>query len=115
MNGHGFLVYSKGAINFLVGTCSADYLQTNVFAGTQARTALQDSRIVTIPEMELGAGWQNCNGCFRITAGYYLAAWFNMLTTPEYLGTIRTPQNTFESQIKTLTLDGLTVRAELRY
>ncbi len=115
VNCHGFMVYSKANVNFLVGTCAADFTQTNVFAGTQAKTALQDSRIVTIPELELGGGWQNCSGRFRITAGYYIAAWFNMLTTPEYLGTIRTTQNTFESQIKTLTLDGLTVRAEARY
>ncbi|MDB5339518.1 MAG: hypothetical protein JWN70_5137 [Planctomycetaceae bacterium] len=115
VNNHGFMVYSKGAVNFLVGTCAADFTQTNVFAGTQAKTALQDSRILTIPELELGGGWQSCNGRFRLTAGYYLAAWFNMLTTPEYLGTIRTTQNTYESQIKTLTLDGLTVRAEARY
>lgn len=115
VNNHGFMVYSKGAVNFLVGSCSADYLQSNVFAGTLARTAMDDSRILTVPELELGGGWQNCTGTFRLTAGYYLAAWFNMLTTPEYLGTIRTAQNTFESQIKTLTLDGLTVRAEFRY
>lgn len=115
VGGHGCMVYSKGAVNFLVGSCSADFLQQNVFAGTQARTGLEDSRLLTVPELELGGGWQSCNGCFRITAGYYLAAWFNMLTTPEYLGTVRTTQNTFESQIKTLTLDGLTVRAEFRY
>ena len=112
---HGLLVYSKGAVNFLVGSSSADYRQTNIFTGIQAQTGLRETRIVTVPEFELGAGWQSCNGCFRITAGYYVAAWFNMMTTPEYLSTVRESPNSFERQIKTLTLDGLNVRAEWRF
>ncbi|MBC7822033.1 MAG: hypothetical protein IAG10_34540 [Planctomycetaceae bacterium] len=112
---YGLLVYSKGTVNFLVGSCSADYLQTNIFSGIQAQTGLQETRIVTVPEFELGGGWQSCNGRFRITAGYYLAAWFNMMTTPEYLSTVRDAPNSFERQVKTLTLDGLNVRAEWRF
>ena len=65
--------------------------------------------------MELGAGWQSCDGRFRITAGYYLAAWLNMMPTPEYLSTVRESPNSFERQTKTLTLDGLTLRAEWRF
>lgn len=112
---YGLLVYSKGAVNFLFGSNSADYLQTNIFTGIQAQTGLRETRVVTVPEFELGAGWQSCNGCFRITAGYYLAAWFNMMTTPEYLSTVRESPNSFERQIKTLTLDGMNVRAEWRF
>lgn len=111
----GFLFYTRGNVNFLVGNAIADYTQTNVFAGTQAVTGLTESRIVTVPELELGAGWQNCCGNFRITAGYYLSAWFNMMTMPEYLSVVRTTPNTFEPQQKTLTLDGLNVRAEYRF
>lgn len=111
----GFLVYSKGSVNFLFGSNSADYLQSNIFTGIQAQTGLRETRIVTVPEFELGAGWQSCDGCFRITAGYYLAAWFNMMTTPEYLSNVRESPNSFEQQVKTLTLDGLSLRAEWRF
>jgi hypothetical protein len=113
--GCGWMVYTKGAVNFLVGNVRADYLQQNDFTVVQARTGLRDSRIVTVPEFEIGAGWQSCNGCFRLTAGYYVAAWFNMMTTPEYLSIVRVTQNSFERQEETLTFDGLTVRAELRF
>jgi hypothetical protein len=113
--GGGLIVYSKGAVNFLVGNVRADYLQQNVFTGIQAQTGLRDSRIVTVPEFEIGAGWQSCNGCFRLTAGYYIAAWVNMMTTPEYLSIVRVTQNSFERQEETLTFDGLTVRAEVRF
>ena len=111
----GLLVYSKGFVNFLFGSSSANYLQTNIFSGVQSQTGLRETRVVTVPEFELGTGWQSCNGCFRITAGYYLAAWFNMMTTPEYLSTVRDSPNSFERQTKTLTLDGLNVRAEWRF
>ena len=111
----GLLLYSKANVNFLMGSSSANYLQTNIFTGIQAQTGLRETRIVTVPEFELGGGWQSCNGCFRLTAGYYVAAWFNMMTTPEYLSTVRESPNSFERQVKTLTLDGLNVRAEWRF
>lgn len=111
----GFMVFTRANVNFLVGSCITDYRQTNVFAGTQAQTGLTDTRIVTMPELELGAGWQGCNGHLRITAGYYLAAWYNMMTTTESLATVRTTPNTFEPETRTLTLDGLTTRAEFRF
>ncbi len=113
--GCGFIGYTRGTVNFLVGTCSADFTQTNVFTGIQARTGLQDSRIVTVPELEVGGGWQSHNGCVRITAGYQIAAWFNLLTTPEYLSTIRVTQNSFQHETRTLTLDGLSGRIEFRF
>lgn len=111
----GLMVYSKGAVNFLFGSNSADYMQTNVFSGVQAQTALRETRVVTVPEFELGVGWQSANGSFRITGGYYLAAWFNMMTTPEYLSTVREVPNSFERQATTMTLDGLNLRAEWRF
>ncbi len=111
----GLMVYSKGYVNFLFGSCSADYLQQNNLAGIQAQTGLRETRIVTVPEFELGTGWQSCDGCFRITAGYHVSAWFNMMTTPEYLSMVRESPNSFERQVKTLTLDGLSLRAEWRF
>ncbi|MBI5761809.1 MAG: TonB-dependent receptor, partial [Planctomycetales bacterium] len=103
------------AVNFLVGNVKADYLQKNVFAGVQARTGLRDARIVTMPEFEVGAGWQSCGGCCRLTVGYYIAAWQNLMTTSEYLSIVRVTQNTFERPQETLTFDGLTARAEFRF
>lgn len=111
----GLMLYTKGAVNFLAGNVTADYLQQNIFAGTQARTGLRDARIVTMPELEIGAGWQSCGGCVRLTVGYYLAAWQNMMTTSEYLSIVRVNQNTYDRPQQTLTFDGLTARAEIRF
>lgn len=111
----GFLGYAKASVNFLVGTCNADFTQTNAFTGIQARTGLEDSRVLTVPELEVGGGWQSKDGCIRITAGYYLMSWFNLLTTPEYLSTVRTTQNSYEHEVRTLTLDGLSTRIEYRF
>ncbi len=111
----GVLLYTKGTVNFLFGSSSSNYLQTNDFTIVQVQSSLRETRVVTVPEFEMGAGWQSCNGCFRITAGYYLASWFNMMTTPEYLSTVREIPNSFERQVKTLTLDGMSIRAEFRF
>ena len=111
--GGGFLVYGRGFANFLVGNFSADYTQRNVFAGVQGTTSFSDSRIVPVLETELGLGWQNCCGNFRVTGGYYLATWLNTVTTPSWIGSIK--GNEFKDVSEALTFDGLQVRAEYRF
>jgi hypothetical protein len=111
--GRGFLVYTRSAANFLVGDFSANYRQTNIFAGTQANTRFEDDRVVPILEFEAGVGWQSCSGCFSVRAGYYVAGWFNTLTTPTFIDAVQA--NDYSEADETLTFDGVTVRAEWRF
>jgi hypothetical protein len=111
----GFLVYAKGAANFLAGEFKTDYVQRNVFvpAIPQANTAYEDDRIVTLMELEMGVGWQNCCGTCRVTAGYYLAGWRNSILTPEYINAVQADD--FSGLNDTMTFDGLTAKAEWRF
>ena len=72
-----------------------------------------DDRIVSILELELGMGWQNCCGNFRVTAGYYIGSWFNTLTTAGFIEGVQ--NNNFVDVDETLSFDGLALRAEYRY
>src|SRR5690606_8347329 len=77
---NGLLIYGKGFANFLAGEFKADYIQTNTFATTQGFTSLEDDRVVSILEYEVGAGWESPSGRVRITGGYYMAAWYDTLS-----------------------------------
>jgi len=112
--GRGILVYFRTHANFLVGEVVADYEQNNVAAGLQAATSYDDDRIISLLEMELGMGWQSCCGKYRLSAGYYVGAWFNSVTTPNWIDAVQRNDYTTEMS-DTLTFDGLTARAEFRF
>ncbi|MBM82646.1 MAG: hypothetical protein CMJ78_18950 [Planctomycetaceae bacterium] len=110
----GLLVYSKAHANFLVGEFTSNYLQRNATTDvTQAHAGFEDDRIVTQLEYEMGLGWQNRCGTFRVTAGYYIGAWFNSVTTPSFIRAVQA--SNFDNVDETLTFDGLTARAEVRW
>jgi hypothetical protein len=109
----GFLVYGRGFTNFLIGDFNADYVQSNVFAGTQARTSFDDDRIVPVLEGELGFGWSSKSGCVRLLAGYLVSGWFNSLSTGTFIDGVQTGR--LNEMEETLTFDGLTVRAEVNF
>lgn len=107
---NGFLVYGNVFASFLAGNFGADYLQADTFALTQATTAFSDDRVVTILEYELGVGWISCSGCVRVKAGYYMAAWYNTLTTGKWIDAVQ--GNNYVDQHDTVTFDGLVTRIE---
>ncbi|MCH7687815.1 MAG: hypothetical protein IH899_14220 [Planctomycetes bacterium] len=112
--GRGLLVYFRTNANFLVGEFTADYQQNNIAAGLQAATSYDDDRIVSLLELELGLGWQSCCGKYRLAAGYYVGAWFNSVTTPNWIDAVQ--RNDYITEMSdTLTFDGLTARAEIRF
>lgn len=114
----GFLVYGKGFANFLAGQFDADYRQANVFSGTQVATGIEDERIVSLLELELGIGWQSKCGRVRATAGYYVGTWLNTFTMPDLIEAVQA-ENIDDVAVDvvddTLTFDGLTTRIELRF
>ncbi len=83
--GCGFYGFGKGTANLLVGQFSANYLQTQTFAGQQALTHIYDDRVVPILEAELGVGWRSPKGHVSVAAGFYIGSWFNTLTTSSFV------------------------------
>ncbi len=109
----GFLVYGRVLGSLLAGNWQADYRQTNQFGGGVIATHYEDFRVTPVVDSELGVGWQNCTGRFRVSAGYLFSTWFNAVTNRDYIQSVRSGQllNLDDS----LTFSGLALRSELRF
>lgn len=107
---NGLMVYGRGLVNFLSGRFNAEYVQFDTFALTQAATSFKDDRVVPVLEYELGVGWTSASGNVRVRAGYYMAAWYNALTTGTWVQAVQAEQ--FVDVNDTITFDGLVGRIE---
>jgi hypothetical protein len=110
---NGFLVYGNTHANFLVGTFRADYLQSNVFTGSQSFVSIDDNRIVTQLELELGVGWQSKSGRYRFTVGYYISSWHNAITQPKFIRGVQ--DRRLENLDDRIGFNGLTARAMIQF
>jgi hypothetical protein len=109
-------MYMRGGASLMFGSFKANYLQSNVFSGTQAAVGLDDNRMVPITELELGLGWGNTSDTFRFSAGYYVGTWFNTVTTGGFIDSVQdSTLYSIGGVGDTLVFDGLVVRVEARY
>ncbi|HEV3005345.1 MAG TPA: Lpg1974 family pore-forming outer membrane protein [Pirellulales bacterium] len=117
LRNRGFMAYGKGFASLVVGKFRSGYAQTNNFQTLQALASWDDSRAVPILEYEFGVGWQNVSGRIRFSAGYYFAAWFNTVSTNNFIGAVQTNayNNNHSNLADTVTFDGFTGRAEIRW
>ncbi|QEG33134.1 Lpg1974 family pore-forming outer membrane protein [Bythopirellula goksoeyrii] len=104
----GLFVYGRGVTNILVGEFDASYRQSNTFAGNQAFTDWSAGRVVPVVDLEAGIGWVGPMRRFKVSAGYMVSAWFNVVTTDEFIQAVQ--QSNFVDPSGTLTFDGLTAR-----
>ncbi|TWU24577.1 Lpg1974 family pore-forming outer membrane protein [Bythopirellula polymerisocia] len=104
----GLFVYGSGIANLLVGEFDASYQQTNTFAGTQAFTNWSAGRVVPVVDFEVGVGWVGPRRRLKLTGGYMVSAWFNVVKTEDWINAVQT--SNFSNPTGTLTFDGLTSR-----
>ncbi len=109
----GLYIYGNALVSALTGRIHADYTQANTFGLTQATTSWKDDRIVPVLEYEVGLGWQTPNGRLKLRAGYYVAAWYNMVTTGGWINAVRS--DNFVNVDDVLTFDGLVSRVEVNF
>ncbi len=110
----GILIYAKGFANFVAGEFKADYAQVNQFGGTAVvANHLEDYRLVSQLEAELGVGWQSDCGRHRVTVGYLASGWFNAVTTDDSVQSVRSGQQSDVGD--SLSFNGLAVRVEVRH
>lgn len=109
----GLFVYGSGISTLLFGEFDATYQQVEVDAGVNdvdASTSWTAGRVVPVVDVELGAGWLGANRHLKLSAGYRVSAWFNVVTTDDWIWAVQ--QNDFRDMGDTLTFDGLVARAE---
>ena len=109
----GLLIYGRGLSSFLGGDWKGTYRQTSQFGGGVVANEYEEYRVTPVTELELGFGWQSDNGRVRATIGYLTSAWFNSVSTRDYLEAVR--NNDYNNVDETITFDGMTSRIELRF
>jgi hypothetical protein len=112
----GFLVYGKTSASFVAGELRGRYTQSSDVDPIIVDTTWRAGRVLSILEMELGAGWQSRDGHWRFTCGYTMASWGNALPQNQWIQAVQT--NSFSglsNSMNPITFDGLTTRLEYRW
>jgi hypothetical protein len=112
-NDLGLFVYGRGVAGFMAGVARAYYAQGTAFDASVVDTGFRADRIVTTLDLELGVGWRSAGEGIRLTAGYMMSGWYNVVKTDEFIRAVQ--QNSFIGLGHTLAFDGLVARAELRF
>lgn len=112
---NGFGAYAKGAASLMFGAARGDYrqYQQNNAANPQIFTTGKYDRLSPILDFETGVQWVSPQQRLRFSAGYMASVWFNVITTRDYIVGIQ--NNQFDDFSDTITFDGLTARAEVRW
>lgn len=106
-------LYANGYANVLAGRFRANYFQGQSFDPSVVDVEWEAGRIVPVLDIEAGLGWTSLDGKCRISAGYLVSAWFNSVTTQDYIQAVQT--NNFLSLGDTMTFDGLRGQIEYRF
>ncbi len=111
----GLFAYSNGYVSLIAGEFNSSYRQTDATASpiVSAETSQSDQRVVPIVDLELGVGWQTDGGGLRLSAGYLVSTWFNIVGAEEYIRSVQSGVSSAPSDM--MTFDGLTARADLRF
>ena len=111
-------VYGKASASFLGGEFQGNYQQTGTFVpGSIAETDWKEARLVSILECEVGLGWTGCNDHVRVSGGYMVNGWMNVVKTPEFISAVQNNQFHGSEKIdgNALVFDGFVTRLELRW
>jgi hypothetical protein len=110
-------VYGKTFLSLLGGESQAHYFQGSSFDPSIVATTWQAGRLVTIYDLELGAGWQNDCGNVRLSVGYSYSTWYNVTRTNEWINAVQhnnftDPSDNFNGF---MSFDGFVTRLEVRW
>lgn len=113
-NNNQLFVYGKTYASLIGGEFRANYLQSNPGDEDVAFTTFRAGRLVSIYDMEVGAGWANYCGNFRVSAGYTFSIWCNTLKNNEFINAVQTSNvvDLSDSCRGMLSFDGFVVRTE---
>jgi hypothetical protein len=114
----GLLIYGKTAASFVAGEFRGDFLETRGNGTGQTATTIVDTswsagRVVSILDLEAGAGWTSPGGRLRVSGGYMISGWFNVVKTADWIRAVQT--NNLAGLSDTISFDGFVSRIELRF
>jgi len=107
----GLFIYGRTNVSFIAGDTRARYFQSSDVDPSIVDTNWKAGRIVTILDLELGAGWQSPCGRWRINGGYLFASWYNVLPTDQWIRNVQTNDFVDDNHVNdAITFDGFTMR-----
>lgn len=113
----GLGVYGKGHLSFLLGEVDTTYQQQNIFQAQLVNTGFEQSRLVTNLDLEMGVSWTGCNDHLKVSLGYLISSWGNMVSTNGLIESVQT--GTFHQNRNnlrdTLIYDSIVAHVELRF
>lgn len=110
-------VYGKTFLSLIGGETKARYFQGSSFDPAIVDTNWEAGRLITIYDLELGAGWQNECGTIRLSLGYTYSIWSNVTRTNEWINAVQEnnfvdPSDNFNGF---MSFDGFVSRLEVRW
>ncbi|MDE0863361.1 MAG: Lpg1974 family pore-forming outer membrane protein [Rubripirellula sp.] len=109
----GMMCYSKALSSFLAGDWKGRYRQTEQFSSGVIANDYEDYRVTPVMELELGIGWRSSCGRCRASIGYITTAWYNAVSTREYIDAVRSSH--YVNVDETITFSGLTAGLEANF
>ena len=105
--------YANGYASFLAGRFRANYFSGQAFDPEVVNSEWEAGRIVPILDLEAGVGWSSAGGKLSLSAGYMVSAWFNTVTTQDFINSIQT--NDYLGLSDVTSFDGLQGRFTYRF
>ncbi len=109
----GFAAYGRALAAAMTGNFKSDYRMVDTLGGPLVVANWEDDRIVPMLEYELGLAWTNPQGNLRLSAGYMMSHWFNIVSTPLFVDAV--PADNYVNVDDTISFDGLVGRAEVHW
>jgi hypothetical protein len=113
----GIFFYGKTDASFLGGEFRAHYLQSSINDPVIAETTWKEARFITMLDGEVGTGWASQGGRFRVSLGYMITSWLNVVKPSDFIASVQANQYTGPNKMgqTALTFDGLVARAEVTW
>jgi hypothetical protein len=108
----GWGVFARGRFSMMLGQYRTSLVETdNAGATTITNVSENFDKVVPVLELGMGVSWQY--GSLRLTAGYEMINWSNLVDVPDFVDDFNLGK--LGRRVSDFSLDGLVVRAELSF
>ncbi len=105
-------LYGRAGGSLMIGDFNVSQIELNNNGATPL-TNVNESYRKVVPVLEMGVGVAYHTDHFRISVGYELTNWFNLIDTPSFVDDVQ--QGKYQRNVSDLGVDGLAVKAEVTY
>ncbi|MEM9659415.1 MAG: Lpg1974 family pore-forming outer membrane protein, partial [Planctomycetota bacterium] len=110
----GLSIYARASVSPLFGEFENRYTMTNDSVDVLlAQANWTDDRVVTVLDYELGLAWIGPRRKWRLSTGYVVTHWYNVMTTSMMIDSVQADNYGHDGE--TLTFGGFTARVERRF